>query len=301
LTVPVAATIGFVDRRPELALFRRMFTGEIPERIFCVLVSGEQGKTYLLQRLVHECEQQDPPVPVVLLDFDQRRSGLTDYLSVAQEVRRCLGDDRTPNIYACEREMYRRGPLVSIRTGQGEAGIDWGKGGRFTEADIADVTGRDRIHIGSVCGGPPTADQIAWQRVEMGRALHRDLAALDASHPRVVLLVDTFDHASQDTCAWLEQWLFEPLRRDLRHVLLVVAGRPECRPFFDPPRLWSHLVTTIERFTPFTEDDFRAHLRQRGLQVAESEMRLLLDLARPSPARMALVGDWLQQTRGGAP
>ena len=86
--MPIAITTGFVDRKPELALFGGMLAGETDERILLILEAGEQGKTYLLLRLFDECEQQRPPVPVVLLDFDQRRSGLTGYLSVAREVRR---------------------------------------------------------------------------------------------------------------------------------------------------------------------------------------------------------------------
>jgi hypothetical protein len=299
--VPFDIATDFVDRKPELNQFRQMLAGETDRRILCILERGEQGKTYFLLRLVHECEQQRPSVPVVLLDFDQRRSGLSDYLSVAREVRRYLGDDCTPAICACEDDIYRHAPLVSIHTGEGDAGVDWGRRGRFTEADISDVTGRDWIQVGPVSEAAPTADPVARQRAEMGRALCRDLANLADSHRRVVLLVDTFDHAfeNKETCGWLERWLFEPLRRELRHVLLVVAGRPKCRPFFAQPRLWSGLVATIDRFDPFSDDDIRDHYRQRGIPISEEDMPLLLDLARFSPAMMAQIGDSLEQIRGG--
>lgn len=297
--MPVAVTTGFVDRERELALFGQMLAGETDERILLILEAGEQGKTYLLLRLFHECEQQRAPVPVVLLDFDQRRSGLTDYLSVAREVRRYLGDDCARAICACEEVIAGGRPLVSIRTGEGDAGVDWGRRGGFTEADIADVAGRDLIQVGSVSEAAPTTDQIAQQRAEMGRALCRDLAGLADSYRWVVFLVDTFENASEETCVWLERWLFEPLRRELRHVLLVVVGRPECQPFFALPRLWSSLVTTIDRFTPFSSEDVLTHFDRRGLSIPESETSLI-EIARASPARMAQIGDWLQQTRGGA-
>lgn len=299
--MPTDVRTGFVDRESELALFHRMLAGETNKRILLILERGEQGKTYFLLRLFQECEERRPPVPVALFDFDQRRSGLTDYLTLAREVRRYLGDECTPAICACEDDVCRR-PLVSVRTGDGDAGVDWGRRGRFREADISDVAGRDSVNvqIGSVSEATRTADQIAQQRTDMGRALCSDLAALADAHRRVVLLVDTFEHVSPETCHWLERWLFEPLRRELEHVLLAVAGRPECRPLFAQPRLWSGLIATIDRFTPFSDDDILAHYRQRGLAVVEAEMPLLLDLARPSPARMAQVGDWIQQTRGGA-
>jgi hypothetical protein len=255
LSVSTYILPGFVDRTEELALFHRMLAGETAERILRILERGEQGKTFFLLKLFHECEQQRPPMPVVLLDFDQRKSGLTDYLSVAREVRRYLGDDCTPAICNCEEAITR---------------------------------------------GHPPAD-VAKQRADMGRALCNDLAGLAASHRRIVLLIDTFEHAlkSEDTCAWLERWLFEPLGRELRHVLLVVAGRPECQAFFTQPRLWSGLVARIDRFAPFSEDEIRDHYRQRGILISEEEMPLLLDLARPSPAMMAQIGDSLEQTRRG--
>jgi hypothetical protein len=298
--MPADGAIAFVDRERELALFERMLSGETDKRILCILERGEQGKTFFLLRLFQECEQQRPPVPVVLLDFDQRRSGLTDYLGVAREVRRYLGDECSPGICGCEDAIARGRPLVSIRTGEGDAGVDWGGRGRFTEADI-EVAGRDFIQVGPVSEAVPTADLVAKQQADMGRALCNDLAGLADSHHRVVLLVDTFEHAlkSEDTCRWLERWLFEPLRRELRHVLLVVAGRPECRTFLGQPRLWSGLVATIDRFDSFSDDEIRDHYRQRGILISEEEMPLLLDLARPSPAMMAQIGDSLEQIRGG--
>ncbi|MDY7042280.1 MAG: hypothetical protein SVX38_15605 [Chloroflexota bacterium] len=193
---------------------------------------------------------------------------------------------------------------MNIQTGMGDAGVDFGQKSRFRDTEIEDIAGRDRIstHIGSIHEAAPTANQIARQKAEMGRALRSDLARLAASHRRAVLLVDTFEHALKDkeTCAWLERWLFEPLRRELPHVLLVIAGRSQCRAFFDRPRLWGGLVATIDRFTPFSDDDILAHYRQRGFTISEAEIPLLLDMARPSPAAMAQAGDLLEQARGGA-
>ena len=291
----------FVDREEELAQFRRMLTGESDERILLILEPGEKGKTYFTQRLFHECEQQRPRVPVALLDFDQRRSGLTDYLSVAREIRRYLSDDCTPAICACEDDIFHPAPLVNVQTGAGDAGVDWGRNGRFAGADVSGITGRDHINVqvGSISEAIPTADRMDRQRVEMGRALCRDLADLTASHHRIVLLMDTFEQAPEETRRWLEYWLFKPLRRELSHITLVVAGRPVCWSFFDQSHLWSSLVAPIDRFDPFSDDEILAHYRLRGIPFSEAEVPLLLDLARPSPAAMANVGDVLEQARGG--
>jgi hypothetical protein len=277
-----------------------MLADQTGKRILRILEHGEQGKTYFLLQLSQECEQQG--VPAILLDFDQRRSGLTDYLGAAREVRRCLGDERTLNICTCEDAIYRSGPLVNVQTGAGDSrGVDFGNRGRFDDAEIEHVVGRDSVAVSlsHVSTGAPAAGAADKQREDMGRALCRDLAALAGVHPRLVLLVDTFEHASQETCTWLERWLFDPLRRELAHVILVVAGRPQCRPFFAQPRLWSDLLDPIDRFEPFSDEAILAHYHKRNLPISEAELPLLLELARPSPARMAQMGDWLKQTRGG--
>ena len=100
--MPIDVLAGFVDRTEELALFHRMLRCEIDKRLLLLFEHAEQGKTCFLLKLAHDCETLAPPVPVVLLDFDQRRSGLTDYAGVGREVRESLGDERTPALCACE-------------------------------------------------------------------------------------------------------------------------------------------------------------------------------------------------------
>lgn len=296
--MPIDILASFVDRGAELALFHSALAGATHQRILLILEPGEQGKSCFLRRLAHECERKRPPVPAVLLDFDQRRSGLTDFMSVAREVRRDLGDALTPAICACEEAIRRPAPLVNIQTGSGEAGVDWGRGGRFSEAAIAGVAGRDSITVGPVSGGLPSAPPQAQQRADTGRALLSDLSGAASTWPRLVVLIDTFDCASDETCRWLNDWLFEPLRRELSHVLVVVAGRPDCRPFFEQAHLWGGLVRSL-RFDPLQDEHIVEHFRLRGISLAEEEMSLLVEMARQSPARMALLGDWAVQTRGG--
>jgi len=290
----------FVDRGTELARFQRMLSGEMDQRILLVTESSEIGKTYFLLRLFHGCEQDS--VPVALVDFDRRRTDReTDYLGVARTISRHLGEDCTPGICACERAIFQRGLVVGGGAGD-SGGVDFGKRSRFDGARVS-AAARDHIHDVHVeyTEAPPTADRRAQQMADMGRALRDDLANLAEEHDCVVLLMDTFEYADREICAWLERWLLERMRHELSHVLLVVAGQPQCRPFFDRPSLWSGLITTIDRFTPFSDNDILDHYNQRGLPVAESEMPLLLDLARSSPAQMAQLGNWLEQTRRGAP
>jgi hypothetical protein len=300
--MPRNVLADFVDRRRELALFQKMLNAEAAERIMLLLDRGEQGKSYFLLRLDHECDQCDPSIPVVLLDFDSRKSGLSGYLDVARKVRRDLGDELTPAICDCLDRIFRRGPTVNVQTGSGESdGVDFGRRGCYTEAEVSGISGRDRvdIHMGDVHAGGPRSDQEERYRAEMGRALLHDLANLMATYSRVVLLIDTFEHVSDKMWAWLERWLFDSLRRELPHVVLVVAGRPQCRDFFERPHRWSHLITTVEHFSPLSHEDVLLHYNRRGLTVPESEASLI-EIARVSPARMAQIGDWLEQAEEGA-
>jgi hypothetical protein len=300
LIVPFDVLVRFVDRIPELARFQRMLSGEVNERILLVTEGGETGKTYFLLRLFHGCEQDS--VPVALVDFDRRRTDSeTDYLGVARAISRHLGEDCTPRTCACERAIFQRGLVVGGGAGD-SGGVDLGEGSRFDEAEVI-VPGRDYyqgIHI-EYTEAQPTTDRRAQQMADMGRALRDDLASLAEEHDRIVLLMDTFEYAEAETCAWLERWLLEPMRHELSHVLLVVAGQPQCRSFFDRPSLWSGLIAAIDRFTSLDKDEVQTYYHQLGLYIPEAEMSLIIDLAQAGgPAEMARIGDLLMQVRGGA-
>jgi hypothetical protein len=287
----------FVDRGPELARFQRMLSGEADERILLVTESGETGKTYFLLRLFHECEQDS--VPVALVDFDRRRTDSeTDHLGVARTISRHLGEGCTPGMCACERAIFQRGLVVGGGAGD-SGGVDFGKRSRFDEVGVS-AAGRDHIHDIQVeyTEAPPTADRRPQQMADMGRALRDDLANLAEEHDRVVLLMDTFEYADREICAWLERWLLEPMRHELSHVLLVVAGQPRCRPFFDRPSLWSNLITAIDCLAPFSEAEVLEYYARREVVVSATEVSLIA-IACTNPGRMAQVGDWLEQSGGG--
>jgi hypothetical protein len=285
----------FEDRGPELALFHRMLRGESDRQILLILDGREKGKTWFIWRLFHDCREQG--VPVVLLDFDRDRSGLAgDVDSVVSEVRGYLGDKRTPHVCECTARMGLLSSLADRVASSPTPGVDFGQSNIFTDAEISSIAGRDMWQVGAVLTGPLTPEQQVQRQADLGRALCHDLGALG----RVVLLIDTFERAPEDTRAWLERWLLRALSRELSDVILVVAGRPEkCRPFFAQPRLWSDLIATIDCLSPFSEDEVLGYYARRGVVVSTAEVSLIA-IACTNPGRMAQVGDWLEQTRGGA-
>jgi hypothetical protein len=58
------------------------------------------------------------------------------------------------------------------------------------------------------------------------------------------------------------------------------------------------VAETLYRLDPLDDDHIRDHYRRRGLALSEGDTSLL-QIARTSPAKMALVGDLLQQAQGG--
>jgi hypothetical protein len=335
--MPIDVLAGFVDRRDELTLFHQMLRGEVDKRVLLVLDAAEKGKTCFLRRVAHECRKFEPAAQVLLLDFDQRRSGLTDCASIGREVRRVLGDERAPALCACEGRppadasgTAYRGALLQVLVEQfSEVELDnlcfvlgeehenlsakglAGKArelirlferlGRVDEL-LAEIERQRpslrRSELSQAASAPPSRSTTASEP-EMGRALFSDLAGLAETHSHLVVLIDTFEHASPETCAWLERWLFEPLERELAHVWVVVAGRPECEKLFSSSPQWGHLARTLQRLNPLSDDDILMHYKLREISVSQEETSLVLRMARLSPAKMAQVGDLLQQAQGG--
>ena len=293
--MPLDVLKRFVNRGLELDLFHRMLRGESDKQILQALDGREKGKTWFIWRLFHDCREQG--VPVVLLDFDRDRSGLAgDVDSVVSEVCGYLGDKRTPHVCACAARMGLL-PSLADRVASGPApGVDFGQSNVFTGAGISSIAGHDIWQVGAVFTGPLTPEQQAQRQADLGRALCHDLGALG----RAVLLIDTFERAPEDTRAWLERWLFRALSRELSDVILVVAGRPEkCWPFFAQPRLWSDLIAAIDCLAPFSEAEVLEYYARREVIVSAKEVSLIA-IACANPGRMAQVGDWLEQSQGGA-
>lgn len=292
----------YVDRDEERARFHAMRSGKTDERILVILVPGEKGKSCLLSRLRYECEKEAPATPLVLLDFNRQRSTLSDEIHVAQEIRRCCGDACVSRVCECLDEIARPPAPVHIQTGAGTGGVDFGRRGRFDEAEVSGTAGRDNISVSvnAPTGLALTPEQREAQKEKLGRALRDDLRELGAADARAVILIDTFEQVYPEMRAWLERWLFEPLCREVQNVMLVIAGRPDhpdyppLRPYFEHPHRWGYLVSTIERLAPFSHAEVLTFFHGQGISIAKEEHHFL-NIACENPARMWQFVDWLKQ------
>jgi len=322
----------FVDREAELALFDAMLRGESDKRVLLLFDAAEKGKTTLLYKIEAHCRAYDPDLPVLSLDFDQDRSGMTpDPAGVGRVLHRRLGEGHAPALSACLGIQQAPGAAAA---GSRRSALRQALTQKLTVDEFRVVCFELECPYDDLSGDSPMAKSVALveflERHErlpelevclaryahislpvhetqlpaappsdeaLGQALLADLAALDA---RAVLLVDTFERAGQATCTWLEQWLLNALPDELPHVLVVIAGRPECEGLFAATPRWGTLVEPLYEL-PQLEDVFiLEHYRKRGLPVAEHEVSLLA-IARRSPGRMAQLGDWLARERGGRP
>ena len=111
----------------------------------------------------------------------------------------------------------------------------------------------------------------------------------------IAILLDTFEQMSDTVRDWLSGWLFDGLRRELAHVRVVVAGRPEpaCCAFFERADLWGHLITSIDCFKPMPEDEILEYYQRRDCSFGTLDPDTICHLARTSAGMMAQVGDSL--------
>ena len=121
-----------------------------------------------------------------------------------------------------------------------------------------------------------------------------------ATHTPLAVLLDTFEQIPETVRNWISSWLFGGLRRDLAHVRVVVAGRPEpsCCAFFDQARLWGHLVADIGQFEPMPRNEVLEYDQRRGCSLEHVDTNTICFLAQQNAAMMAEVGNTLAQGVG---
>jgi hypothetical protein len=177
----------FVDREKQFDGFRAMIGGEVRKQVMFVEAPAEMGKTWLIERLRHEC--LDRSLPVALIDFDVRKWSQID---IVLEARSQIGKDRFP---ALAKILYAQ-PAISVSaTGD-------------VESVQMPSSGEARVGI----------------EKDLMDAFFEDLQALSRDQV-AVLLLDSYEEAPRVTRAWLPRLLDQIRLGRLPHVILVLAGR----------------------------------------------------------------------------
>jgi len=276
----MASPSDFIDREKEIELLEGILAGNITERIFALLIKPQQGKSYLLRYLKGWCQQQG--IPVALVDFDERQSGVVHYWKFVSTVCDGLGMENFQEV----NDVEKRGPAgftPVFQTGpSGRAGTHFGTKGHFDSADLDSISGRDQIQTGDIVTYYGSQDQSGARQErlmhEMGRAFRSGLSRTCCEN-RALLLLDTYEQATEETSKWINEWVLGPLLDHYPNLIVVITGRPELYAFFNQPWPWNHLLLLRESLSLPGEKDVRKYLEIHNLQVQGDEVQPFIKAA----------------------
>ncbi len=270
----------FVDREKQYQGFLKMIARETPKQIMLVEAPAGMGKTWLIQRLRHECRSQ--AIPVTLFDFRDRRPW--DYLTLVRQARDQLG----PAHFNPMTAVINAATSVEVRVADegGGGGVEMHlatEGGAITDSEI---------QVGDVAGGHIIKDNFFIVRadsetvrrsieVRITDAFFSCLVTLAADQV-VVFLFDSYEEITQEADRWIQAQFLARIRDGLLPNLITVLAGRENLP--DLSSGWEHCVARTG-LAPFDLEDVTEYLREK---------RRLTDL---SPEQIAL----LVQASGGAP
>jgi hypothetical protein len=277
----------FVNREKQRQGFLAMIARETPKQIMLVEAPADMGKTWLIQRLRHECRSRR--IPVALFDFRDRRPW--DYLTIVRQARDQLG----PAHFNAMTEVINAstGMEVRVTSGSGAGGVDMqigADGGTVTDSQVSvgDVAGRDIIkdNFFFVQADSQTARRAIEIRIT--DAFFACLTELTANQV-VVFLFDSYEEVTAEADRWLQAQFLTRIRDGLQENLIVVlAGRHV--PEFESG--WQSVVARTG-LTPFDVPIVQEYfLEKRGLTGLDAEkIALLAQASGGNPGLMGTLAD----------
>ncbi|RMF37223.1 MAG: hypothetical protein D6759_02555 [Chloroflexi bacterium] len=256
----------FVDREKQFQGFLKMVARETEKQVMLVQAPAEMGKTWLIQRLRHECRSRG--IPVAHFDFRDRRPW--DYLTIVRQARDQLG----PAYFNPMTQVINAstGVNVQITTGAGAGGVDLSiadAGGQVVESEVAvgDVAGRDIIKDNFFF---VQADSETARRAIEIRITDAFFACLEAlcREQVVAFLFDSYEDVTEEADRWLRAYLLARVRDGLLPNLVIVLAGREVPPF---DTSWRHCLARTG-LHPFDKEDVVEYIvRKRGLTDLDLE------------------------------
>lgn len=219
----------FVNRDKQREGFIKLVERGTPKQVMLVVAAAEMGKTWLIQRLRHECRVRELGVSVV--DFRDRRAW--DYLSLVRQFRDQFGPAHFNEL--TEVINATTGVNVTVSSGSGAGGVDINlatdKGTvSDSEIQVGDVAGRDIIKDNFFF---VQADSAAARRaieIRITDVFFTCLRRMTAERV-VVFLFDSYEDVTDEADRWIRTNLMAQIRDGLLpNVIVVKAGRS-----IDPP------------------------------------------------------------------
>lgn len=271
----------FISRDPEIDLFLRTVKGELAKRILVFQGIGGIGKTWLLTRLGHECDEQKWLSATI--DFTQ---GYDDYLAVVTEIANQLGRERFQSFNRITDDYLQKVWSTYVPSQQYQDAERERKGPdtRFT-GSLASVVGAGIVGIRLLERIDSLLDTM---QADVVGALVEDMSAISSGIP-VALMFDTYEYAENSQLGqWIQDFLVSANRE--QGLYGVIAGRNQLRLM----REWRQQFTQIE-LSCFSEQEVIGYLldnRRLGF-LAQDVTETIWQLTKGLPLCVGLAGDLL--------
>jgi hypothetical protein len=243
----------FVNREKQRKGFLKMLARETPKQIMMVDAPTEMGKTWLIQRLRHECQVRG--VPVAHFDFRDRLPW--DYLTILRQVRDQVG----AAYFNPMTEVINNATGINIQLSTENIAVN-------VDMQNSTINAAGDVAVGNVNVVVDNfqfvqADSETARRnieIRITDTFFQCLTALIATQP-VVFLFDSAEVAPQPTLAWIESNLLMRVRNEqLPNVLVIMAGQTV--PALDDA--WRQAVARTG-LDLFEVDHIREYISKRGL------------------------------------
>jgi hypothetical protein len=230
-----------MDRKDEIRLYRQILNRQVSKRVLLIKGGPKMGKSQLMREF-RRIAQQERQFPCALVDIRTRGQSYRDVLKlIVQEVG-----------YSYFRRYEEKAGQLSSRSATPAV----------PQGDLATM-------IALFAASQSQAAQSSGdQRDQLTQAFLEDLRLMPPASP-VILLLDAFEEANEETRLWIYRELIIGLYR-LPNVLTVVAGRelPE------PESTWQEASITTE-LTRVTVEDYKAYCSDMGAtELTEDNIQL---------------------------
>lgn len=245
----------FVNRTKQFLGFQKMLARDTPKAIMLIEAPAEMGKTWLIQKMRHHCQQND--VPVMHVDFRDRRAH--DYLSLVRRARDQMGARYFNHLTETINKFTSLDVNIAVESTRPAGPVDLSVG------DISDISGGEII----IAGGDVIKDnefhiqadsEMARRAAEM-RINDAFFACLDALLKKgpLVFLFDSYKDATPEAQNWLrDHLLFRMGEGQLPDALIIIAGR-------ETPKLGPELKPLVAKtgLALLSEEHVREYIMER--------------------------------------
>ncbi len=277
----------FVNRERQYQGFLKMLAGETRKRIMLVVAPEGMGKTWLAQRMGHECSLQSVPAT----QFNFRDSGGRDTLKIVRKARDDLGAIHYNQLTQVINEITA-GPTVEMTIESVEINIrDATLIDSTITVDDESAAIRTAVRDNYDEAFATNAQVRALQNARINDAFFACLAAQSAERP-IVFLLDGYERAQPEERRWVEEELLRRVRDNhLTGVIVILTARTA--PGFSED--WADTIAQTG-LPGFEEEHIREYIERRNalaiLDAHKTFIQLVLDVdANNNPKMLANMVD----------